>query len=83
MSEPLLRKKQIYDRAYSKRDYVKEKAKTYYLQPVNQVRIKEYQNRPEVKAKAITKINCECGGKYQLKHRAEHIKTNKHITFFK
>jgi len=76
MSEQKPTKKQIYDREYSKRDYVKEKAKEYYI--INKLSFQEYRQKPEVKEKANNHNDCECGGKYTTKHKAKHMNSNKH-----
>ena len=79
MSEQKLTKKQIYDKEYRQRDYVKAKAKDYYI--INRLVKKEYRQKPEVKEKANTHHDCECGGKYTTKHKAKHIKSDKHKMF--
>ena len=53
--------------AYASPDDVKEQAKTYRLK--NKEKINLYKN---------TKNNCDCGGSYSTKHKAKHLKTNKH-----
>ena len=37
-------------------------------------------HRDRLNEKASTKIDCECGGKYTLSHKAEHMNSKKHLT---
>ena len=44
----------------------------------------DYYKNPEFKTKhleyVMTKVNCECGGKYMRSNKSNHYLTNKHIT---
>jgi hypothetical protein len=39
------------------------------------------ENKEEIQKIKQQKINCECGGRYTINHRATHFKTPKHISF--
>ena len=39
------------------------------------------ENKEQINQKANTKHTCQCGGKYSLKHKTHHFKTQKHITY--
>ena len=38
-------------------------------------------NKDKIKAEAQIKILCECGGKYNGKHKARHFRTTKHVSY--
>ena len=52
----------------------KEKNKKYY---------QEYRekNKVEIYRKQLIKVNCGCGGKYSMSHKAEHMRSNKHTAW--
>ena len=53
------------------------------IQEYNKKYYKQYRidNKETLSAKATQKYDCECGGKYTHKHKAEHIKTKKHQAY--
>ena len=40
---------------------------------------KKYKDK--LQEKASTKVECECGGQYTLSHKAEHMRTKKHLKY--
>ena len=44
---------------------------------------KEYReaNKEKIREKQLEKFNCPCGGKYTYSHKAEHLKSKKHLNF--
>ena len=62
-----------------------EKAKQYrenHKKEIAEQRKQHYEsNKKEINEKRSITINCECGSKYTLQHRARHFKTKKHIQF--
>jgi hypothetical protein len=71
--------KKEYDKEW--RENNKEHLREYYEN--NKDRIQEYGKEyyENNKEKLKEKINCECGGKYTHKHKAQHFKTNKHLKY--
>ena len=40
------------------------------------------ERHPEkIKARHTTKVDCKCGGKYTLSHKAEHFRSQRHINY--
>ena len=53
---------------------------------INKKRMEYYEQNKEIehersKEWKMTKVNCECGGKYTLAHKAEHIKSKRHSKY--
>ena len=51
----------------------------------NKDKIKEYYiaNKDEINIKRNVKIDCECGGKFTIRHKSCHFKTTKHQDYLK
>ena len=67
------------------KEEIAEKAKQYrenHKKEIAEQRKQHYEsNKKEINEKRSITINCECGSKYTLQHRARHFKTKKHIQF--
>jgi len=64
--------KEYHEKYYeNNKEYIKERSKEYS---------KEYRenNREKLNEKLREKHDCECGGKYTLPHKSEHLRTKKH-----
>lgn len=74
-------KEKIKERCIQYRQDNKEKIKQYYND--NKEKLKEYQQqyRQDNKEKINEKFTCPCGGKYTLKHKTTHMKSNKHLNY--
>ena len=65
----------------------KDKIKDYY--DVNKDKIIEYKkrwndvNKDKINIKRNQKIDCECGGKYTIRNKSQHFKSQKHQEFIK
>ena len=60
------------------REGINQQARAHY-QEVREVKIeKALKYMAENIEKLTTKIECECGGRFQHRHKAEHKKTQKH-----
>ena len=73
-------KKQHYE---NNKEKILERVKQYYED--NKETKKEYykQYYETNKEKLNQKHTCECGGRYTIKRKAQHLKTSKHINFIK
>jgi hypothetical protein len=65
------------------KDRLNERQKKYYIE--NKDEILEYRKQYNIgnKEKLTKKFNCDCGGTYQYRNKSIHIKTTKHINYFK
>lgn len=67
------------------KEYIKQRNNNYRRQNIEKYRgynNKYYQNNREIiKVYKSIKHQCDCGGKYTNGHRAEHLKTKKHLNF--
>lgn len=54
------------------RDKINELSKQYYIDNID-----------KIKQERAVKINCDCGGKYRIQHKATHYKTKKHQEYIK
>jgi hypothetical protein len=64
---------------------IKEYAKQYYAENVETIKeyAKQYreQNAEQIKEKKNTKCSCECGGKFTLANKSQHMKSKMHQNF--
>ena len=64
------------------KEKIKAKAKQHYETHKEEINAKNKQyrenNKEKINAKAKQKYNCECGGKYTLRNKAQHMKSKKH-----
>ena len=82
-------KDEYYERNQTYREENPEKVKQYQKEYVenNQKQIQSYQenyreiNKDKLKEWKNTKVECECGGRYTLSHKAEHFKSQRHQNF--
>ena len=80
------------------KDKIKVSAKNYYIANQDKLKIyrndnkdkrKEYNknycvaNKDKINIKRNQKIDCECGSKYTISHKARHFKSQKHQEFIK
>jgi hypothetical protein len=84
---PCQTKKEYYGKYYEKNhDKIRDRMKIYRIEHKDQT--KEYKklykekNREKLNIYRNTKFECECGGSYSRKHKAEHFRCKKHIDFF-
>lgn len=82
-------KEEYYERNIKYKENNPEKVKAYQKDYVenNYDKIKAYQetyrqeNKEALNKWKTTKVICECGGKYTLSHKAEHLKSKKHQNY--
>jgi len=60
---------------------IKQKRKENYEDNKGKVKEKSKEYYEINKDKINKKFNCECGGKYTMKHKATHLKTKKHLKY--
>ena len=74
-----------YNKQYKQRPEVKQKQRLYQQRPEVKLMKKEYDQRyyqqPEVKQHRAEKHECDCGGKFTRKHKAEHFMTKQHRAY--
>jgi hypothetical protein len=67
------------------KEHIKEYKKKWYDENKEEVleKQKQYQqeNKEAIAEKRNQKYTCECGGRYTLRHKAQHMKTKKHQNF--
>ena len=75
------------DKIKEYREANKDKKKDYYITNKDKIKqsSKDYYitNKDIIKDKQNQKIDCECGGKYTIRHKAQHFETTKHQEFIK
>ena len=62
-------------------EYIKQRAKQWSIDNSEYVKQRAKQYRIDNNAKINQKHKCECGGSYTTKHKAEHEKSKKHLTW--
>ena len=64
-------------------DKIRAQAREHYqvIKEIEAERIKRWQENNQDRLKEI--LECECGGKYQRRQKWRHVKTEKHINYFK
>ena len=61
------------------KEYISEQSKDYYQR--TKEHIQEYQKSDTAKAWKNTKVECPCGGSYTNCHKAEHLKSIRHLDY--
>ena len=82
-------KEEYYERNKKYREENPEKVKAYLKEyaETNKEKLQTYQcnyrqeNRDKLNEWKTTKVECECGGRYTLCHKAEHFRSKKHQEF--
>ena len=82
-------KEEYYERNKKYREENPDKVKTYQKEYVktNKEKIQTYQkeyrqkNKETLSKQKTTKVECQCGGRYTLCHKAEHFKRKKHQNY--
>ncbi len=60
-----------------KKDYHKQ----YFIENREEIKEQQKQYKVENKEKLTKLFNCECGGKYQKKHKSTHFKSERHQNY--